>query len=193
VTAERHDGKGEGKDTGAATPRRTGRPKAGGARRPPRIGAAQTASQAVAAALELHGITDQVRASRVLTEWSELVGPRIAQRTRPDGVTDRMLWVEVATSAWLHELNLLRPQLLGCLLERLGEPTLFDDLRFRLTGGRRRDPVIVRAPRRPAPPPRPAPAPATGAARERIVREAAAVDDAELRELIARVRITHDR
>ena len=55
------------------------------------------------------------------------------------------------------------------------------------------DPVALRGPRRPARPARPAPPPATGAARERIVREAAAVDDAELRELIARVRITHDR
>jgi predicted nucleic acid-binding Zn ribbon protein len=162
-------------------------------KRPPRVGGAQTASQAVAAALALHGITDQVRAGRVLTEWSDLVGPKIAQRSRPDGVTDRMLWVEVATSAWLHELNLLRPQLLACLHERLGEPTLFDDLRFRLTGGGRREPVVMRAPRRPPPPPRPAPPPATGAARERIVREAGTVDDGELRELIARIRITHDR
>jgi predicted nucleic acid-binding Zn ribbon protein len=161
--------------------------------RPRRAFGALRASDAVAAALELHGISDQVRAGRVITEWSELVGPKIAQRTRPDGVTDRLLWVEVATSAWLHELNLLRPQLLKGLLERLGEPALFDDLRFRLTGRYRRDPVMLRAARRPAPPPRPLPPPATGAARERIVREAAAVDDDELRELIARVRITYDR
>jgi predicted nucleic acid-binding Zn ribbon protein len=155
----------------------------------------QTASAAVAAALEFHGITDQVRAGRVLTEWTELVGARIAQRTRPDGIVDRVLWVEVATSAWLHELNLLRMQLIAGLRERLGEPALFDELRFRLAGQRRRDPVALRGPRRPAPagPARPAPPPATGAARERIVREAEAVDDAELRELIARVRITHDR
>jgi predicted nucleic acid-binding Zn ribbon protein len=159
----------------------------------PRTLGPQTASAAVAAALELHGITDQVRAGRVVTEWSELVGARIAQRTRPDGIADRVLWVEVATSAWLHELNLLRPQLVAGLRDRLGEPALFDDLRFRLAGQRRRDPVALRAPRRPAPPARPAPPPATGAARERIVREAAAVDDDELRELIARVRITHDR
>lgn len=162
-------------------------------RKLPRIGAIQTASEAVANALEHHGITDDVRANRVLTEWTELVGPRIAQRTRPDGVTDRMLWVEVATSAWLHELNLLRPQLLTCLRERLGEPALFDDLRFRLAGANRRPRVALRAPPRPMPPSRPAAPPATGAARERIVREASAVDDDELRELIARVRITHDR
>jgi hypothetical protein len=53
--------------------------------------------------------------------------------------------------------------------------------------------VALRAARRPAPPPRPVTPPATGVARERIVREVGAVDDAELRELIARVRITHDR
>jgi predicted nucleic acid-binding Zn ribbon protein len=162
-------------------------------RRPPRTLGPQTAGAAVAAALELHGITDQVRAGRVVTEWSDLVGPRIAQRTRPDGVVDRVLWVEVATSSWLHELNLLRPQLLAGLRERLGSPPVFDELKFRLAGQRRRDPVELRAPRRPPPPVPPAPPPATGAARERIVREAAKVDDSELRELIARVRITHDR
>jgi predicted nucleic acid-binding Zn ribbon protein len=164
-----------------------------GARYVPRTLGPQAASAAVAAALELHGITDQVRAGRVLTEWSELVGARIAQRTRPDGVVDRVLWVEVATSAWLHELTLLRSQLLAGLRERLGEPALFDELKFRLAGQRRRDPVTLRGPRQPARPARPVPPPATGAARERIVREAAAVDDDELRELIARVRITHDR
>jgi predicted nucleic acid-binding Zn ribbon protein len=161
--------------------------------RPARTHDTRTASDAVAAALELHGITDQVRAGRVVTEWTELVGPKIAQRTRPDGVTDRMLWVEVASSAWLQELNLLRPQLLQNLRERVGEPTLFDDLRFRLAGRTRREVSAPRVPRRPTPPPRPLPPPATGAARERIVREAGAVDDHELRELIARVRITHDR
>lgn len=160
---------------------------------PPRVKDVLPASDAIAAALQLHGITDQIRANRVLTEWGELVGPKIAQRTRPDGVADRLLWVEVATSAWMHELNMLRPQLLKGLLERLGAPTLFDDLRFRLTGRNRRDPVVLRSGRKPPPPPRPDPVPATGAARERIVREVSRVDDEELRELIARVRITHDR
>ena len=171
-----------------------GRRVATGIRRAPRVLGPQTASAAVTAALAFHGITDQVRGGRVVTEWSELVGAKIAQRTRPEGITDRVLWVEVATSAWLHELNLLRPQLLAGLRERLGEPALFDELKFRLAGQRRREPLsTLRAARRPAPPPPPARPPATGAARERIVREAASVDDTELRELIARIRITHDR
>jgi len=164
-------------------------------KRPPRTLGARTASDAVAAALALHGISEQVRAGRLLTEWSELVGSKIAQRTRPDAVIDRILWIEVASSAWLHELNLLRPQLLASLQGRLGMPPVFDELRFRLAGRRRApgsepDP---RAARKPPPPPRSSPVAATGVARERIVREVGAVDDQELRELIARIRIAHDR
>jgi hypothetical protein len=164
-------------------------------KRPPRALAVVSARDAIRAALDFRRITTQVRGERVVTEWTELVGPRIAQRTRPDRIVDRVLWIEVASSAWLHELSLLKPQLLRGLLERLGEPALFDDLRLRLAGGGpRRDAVTVpRGRRHPAAAPRPPVQPATGAAREAIVREVATVDDDELRELIARVRITHDR
>jgi len=152
-----------------------------------------TAAGAIASALRFYGISDEIRGQRVLTEWAELVGAKIAQRTRPDGVTDRVLWVEVATSAWLHELNLLKPQLLKGLTERLGQPRLFDEIRFKLAGRSRREaPSAARARARTAPV-RPAPIPATGAQREQIVAEVAAVDDLELRELIARVRITNDK
>jgi predicted nucleic acid-binding Zn ribbon protein len=150
-----------------------------------------SAAQAISSALELRGLSDQVRGERVVTEWTELVGPKIAQRTRPDGIFERTLWIEVATSAWLHELNLLKPQLLAGLIERLGEPRLFDDVRFRLAGRRRRDAVTAAVSRGRRPRVElPLPPPATGAAREAIVREVASVDDPELRELIARVRIT---
>lgn len=151
------------------------------------------AADAVATVLRLHGIADVVRAERLVTEWTELVGPKIAQRTRPDGVNDRILWIEVATSAWLQELNLLRPQLLANLVARLGEPRLFDDLKFRLAGRRHRNAVVMPQGRRPPAPQKPLPPPASGAAREAIVREVATVDDVELRDLIARVRITHDK
>ncbi len=163
-------------------------------RRPPRTLAVTPAGEAIRAALDFHGIADDVRGERVVTEWTELVGPRIAQRTRPDRIVDRVLWVEVATSAWLHELTLLKPQLLKGLLDRLGEPALFDDLRLRLAGGPRKGAVTIpRGRRRPAPPPAPPARPATGAAREAIVREVAGIDDDELRELIARVRIANDK
>jgi hypothetical protein len=160
--------------------------------RPRRSLDALPAARAITNVLVLHGIADDVRAERLVTEWTELVGPKIAQRTRPDGVHNRTLYIEVVTSAWLQELNLLRPQLLANLVERFGEPRLFDDLKFRLAGRYPRSAVTI--PRgRPVKPQKPLPPPATGVARETIVREVSAVDDDELRELIARVRITHDK
>jgi hypothetical protein len=76
--------------------------------------------------------------SRVLTEWAELVGPKLSSRTRPYSITDRILVIEVASSAWLHELTMLKAQLLDALHQRMGAPRLFDDLEFKLArlGGR---------------------------------------------------------
>ncbi|MBV8761913.1 MAG: DUF721 domain-containing protein [Deltaproteobacteria bacterium] len=159
--------------------------------RPARALEPRTAAAAVGAALAFRGITDEIRKNRLLTEWTDLVGAKISARTRPYGVVDNTLVIEVASSAWLHELNLLRTQILAGLLERLGEPRLFDELKFKLATGRTHAPV--RPPPRPTRPTKPPAQPATGLAREQIVREAEAVDDAELRELIARVRIANNR
>jgi hypothetical protein len=161
--------------------------------RAPRALEPRTAAAAIGAALAFRGITDEIRAQRLLTEWADLVGPKISARTRPYGVDNRVLTVEVASSAWMHELNLLKTQIFTGLVERLGEPRLFDELRFKLAGGRGPGALRPRPPARPAPPPRPVTPPATGLAREQIVRETEQVDDVELRELIARVRIANDR
>lgn len=152
------------------------------------------AKDAVARALAVHGLTDEIRGNQLLAEWSDLVGPRVAARARPEGIRGRTLWVEVATSAWLQELTMLKTNLLDRLRERLGSPGLFDDIKFRLAGrGGREVPTPPRPRGRAMPsPPRPV-MPATGAARERIVREVSQIDDDELRELVARVRITNDR
>jgi predicted nucleic acid-binding Zn ribbon protein len=158
-----------------------------------RVGDVLAAGTAIASVLKLRGISDAVRAERLVTEWTDLVGAKIASRTRPHGVYERVLVIEVATSAWMHELNLLKPRLLDGLVTRIGPPSLFDDLRFRLAGANRRAPTLVPQPRKPQPPKKPQGPPATGAAREQIVRDVEVVDDVELRELIARVRITNDR
>lgn len=153
----------------------------------------RSAGDAIKSALAFRGISDKVRAERVLTEWADLVGPKISSRTRPYGVSERVLVIEVASSAWLHELNLLKAQILAGLVARLGEPRLFDDLKFKLAGRSGGRPTLIRPKPRPGPPPPRATTPATGAAREQIVRDVEKIDDAELRELIARVRIENDR
>ena len=133
--------------TGAKRPRYSGN-------RPARALEPRTAAAAVGAALAFRGITDEIRKNRLLTEWTDLVGPKISARTRPYGVVDKTLVIEVASSAWLQELNLLRGQILAGLLERIGEPRLFDELKFKLASGRTTAPV--RPPSRPARPMKPA-------------------------------------
>lgn len=167
------------------------RPSSG--KRPPRTLEMRSAQAAVQSVLSLYGITDEIRANRLLTEWSDLVGPKIASRTRAYGVYDRVLVIEVASSAWLHELNMLKAQILAGLHERMGQPRLFDDLRFKLAGRTNPNRPVAPRPRSSASARRAQPTPATGAAREKIAREVEAVDDLELRELIARVRIGNDK
>lgn len=161
--------------------------------RPRRSLETRSAKDAVKSVLQLYGIADEIRAERILTEWAELVGPKISSRTRPYGVTDRILVIEVVSSAWLHELSMLKPQILAGLHLRMGAPRLFDDLKFKLAGGRANRPAPPRPRMRTEKPEPLQPIPATGVARENIVREVEAVDDLELRELIARVRIGNDR
>jgi hypothetical protein len=145
--------------------------------------------------IDHHRIANDLREARLFADWSELVGERIGSRTRPQSIWDRVLVVEVATSAWLHELRLLRPKIVSDLLDALGMPRFFDDIRFVLAKeSPRRSAETIKPPvrRRQIRKPREI-APASAAAREQIVREAEKVEDPELRELIARVRIANDR
>ena len=143
--------------------------------------------------LDHHRIRADLREEQLFAEWPRFVGEQVGARTRPDTIVDRTLIVEVATSTWLHELRLLRPKIVSDLLDKLGMPRFFDDIRFVLAGERKRTPRTTRPPSRPAAPaPREA-TPATGAAREQIARDVAAIADPELRDLVARVRVKHDR
>jgi hypothetical protein len=158
------------------------------------------ADEVISDALAFAGLTEVVRAHRIVTEWRDMVGDRVAQRTWPDGLKDRVLWVRVSSSAWLHELTLLKAQILGGIDRVLGAPRLVEDLKLHI-GVRKQvdaDDMIAlaqqaRRRRWMKPPAKPLPPPATGAAKERIDREAAAVEDDELRDLIRTVRTRHDR
>ena len=157
------------------------------------------AADAIAAVLSRTGLAAELRAHRIITEWRDMVGERIAARTWPDGLKDGVLWIRVASSAWLHELTLLRAQILSGICKVLGDPPLVTELRFHL-GVRKQvdaDDVLAIAQqarsRRRRPAPRSLPPPATGAAAERIDRETSSIADPELRALIKSVRVRHDR
>ncbi len=152
------------------------------------------AGVAIAGALAARGLTEELRAHDLVARWDDVVGPRIANRAWPDGLSKRVLWIRVQSSAWLHELTMLRAQLTKTIRDAMGAPPLFDELRLHL-GGRPRDagdllPVTVpKRPRRAVPPP----VPATGDHAAAIEAETSAIADDDLRELVRRVRLRNDR
>lgn len=74
--------------------------------------------------LEKHGLKDQIDRMGVLDLWPELVGEHVAGVTRAKAVSDKTLFVEVRTSAWLMELNMMRADFLAKVNERLVEVPL---------------------------------------------------------------------
>ena len=60
----------------------------------------------------------------VLDLWPELVGEHVAEVTKAKGVSEATLFVEVRTSAWLMELNIMKGEFLVRVNERLGDVPL---------------------------------------------------------------------
>ena len=67
--------------------------------------------------LKERGLGTQIRRVGALDKWTEAVGEKIAGVTRARAVVTSTLFVEVRSSAWLMELNLMK----GALLERINE------------------------------------------------------------------------
>ena len=83
--------------------------------------------------LEKHGVREQVRRMEVLELWGEIVGDDLAKVTRAKGVEDRTLFVEVRSSAWLMELNMMKRDFLERVNERV-EDAPFERVVFALAG-----------------------------------------------------------
>ena len=62
--------------------------------------------------LARRGLTAKLEAVSALDEWGDRVGPQIAAVTRAHRVSEGTLFVGVATSPWLMELNLIKADLL---------------------------------------------------------------------------------
>lgn len=74
--------------------------------------------------LEETGVTDQVERVRILDLWPEIVGEQVARVTMARSVDEATLFVEVRSSAWLMELNMLKGDITGRVNERLDEVSI---------------------------------------------------------------------
>ena len=60
------------------------------------------------------GFGRRLEQAGVVAAWPQLVGPQIAAVTRADSVApDGTMFVRVATSPWMNELQLLTPDILA--------------------------------------------------------------------------------
>jgi predicted nucleic acid-binding Zn ribbon protein len=62
--------------------------------------------------LDRAGVREQLERTTALDEWPSRVGEAIARVTSPRSVSDGTLIVEVRSSAWLMELNMMRSDIL---------------------------------------------------------------------------------
>lgn len=74
--------------------------------------------------LRQHGLEDQLKRMTVLDLWPEVVGEHIAAATRARSVSEATLVVEVRSSGWLMELNMMKGDLLARVNERMADAPL---------------------------------------------------------------------
>ncbi len=60
------------------------------------------------------GLATRLAQAQIVPDWPGLVGPQIAAITTPESVApDGTLFVRVATSAWMNELQLMAPEIMA--------------------------------------------------------------------------------
>ncbi len=66
------------------------------------------------------GLDEELRGWQAVEQWPQAVGPKVARHTRAVGFQRGVLRVEVDGSAWMHELQYLRTELIRTLNRTLG-------------------------------------------------------------------------
>ena len=156
-----------------------------------RLRVVKPVSELVDRVLSGYHVAEDVRKRRILTQWSHIVGSRIASNTVPGRVLDGVLEVRVRSSSWMQELSFMTEDIVARVNQAIGNPPLLHDIRWSL--GRPRHP-------RPRPPAgrQPGaghvvpPSPASPERAAHIARESEEVEDEELRALITDVRKRYD-
>lgn len=79
--------------------------------------------------LKKHNIVIDSEEQRLLEIWHKAVGTQISAHTRPDKLKRNTLFVKVSSSAWLHQLHILKSEIIK-IINRLVEKELIRDIHF---------------------------------------------------------------
>ena len=67
--------------------------------------------------LELMGLDDRFEEVKLMRGWAEVVGPVIANKSRPRMLKDGILFIEVENSVWMQELWFHQKQIVDRIRE----------------------------------------------------------------------------
>ena len=70
-------------------------------------------------------------AYRLWQQWKDVVGPAIAENTRPEAIKGKLLLVHVSSAPWMQQLQFLKPVLIEKLNETIGKEVV-GDIRFKI-------------------------------------------------------------
>lgn len=76
--------------------------------------------------LHRRGLWEVVKQQEVLNKWAEIVGEKIAARTKAIKINKGILWIKVSDSVWTHHLALLKPKILTKIGDRFEKKTVKD-------------------------------------------------------------------
>ncbi len=62
--------------------------------------------------LKKNDLSEKIANYEVFLQWEQIVGPQIAQHTKPKSVAKDKLIIEVAHASWKVELNFLKEKIL---------------------------------------------------------------------------------
>jgi predicted nucleic acid-binding Zn ribbon protein len=91
----------------------------------------QTAADLVAAVVARIGGDRRARERRIFASYDDAVGEHLRRHTRPDGIRDSTLMVRVSSSAWAHQVALLKGEILSRMAGQL-DPGTITDIRTRV-------------------------------------------------------------
>lgn len=81
--------------------------------------------------LKRAGLEKRAKQYDAILEWENIVGKDIAKNAKPERVHRSVLKIRVRSSAWMNELQLMKPEILKKFEERFGKGTI-RDIRFYL-------------------------------------------------------------
>jgi hypothetical protein len=122
----------------------------------------------------------RLREGRIWQIWDEVVGKGVAAKAQPVSFRDGTLTVAVSNAPWMQQLTFMKVEILSKLNRALGEDLVRD---IYLKAGKVSSPAKKQAPVRPRQ--------LSAAEREQIARQAAEIDDPELREAVTSLLARH--